>query len=244
MKISIITPTLNQASFIKDTIESVINQNHSDVEHIIVDGGSTDGTLEILNQYSHLNWISEKDSGAANAINKGMKIASGEIIAWINSDDFYEKNIFGEIEEHFRTSKVGFLYGNLTFVNKKKEIIRKEKTTRYNQDFLIHISADLIRQPCTFFRKELFEKTGGLNEELKYVFDYDLILKMLKISEPVYIDKNLAYYRDYEETLTRRYLKYQGAEIIKIARENGARIFDRIILSNFIKKVLFSKVFY
>jgi len=88
VKISIITPTLNHAQYIEDTILSVKNQDYSDFEHIIIDGGSTDGTVDILKKYPHLIWISEKDSGQSNAINKGFKMASGDILAWINSDDY------------------------------------------------------------------------------------------------------------------------------------------------------------
>ncbi|MCX6164366.1 MAG: glycosyltransferase family 2 protein [Ignavibacteriae bacterium] len=245
LKFSIITPSYNQGRFIKDTIESVISQNYYDIEHIVIDGGSTDDTVEILKSYSHLKWISEQDKGAANAINKGVRIAKGDIITWINSDDYYEKNIFNDIARVFEENpEISFVYGNLIFVNETKKILHIDKTEEYVVENFIHKNADGLRQPCTFFRKSLFEKVGGLDESLKCVFDYDLFIKMLLITKPYYLNKNLAYYRDYGNTLTRRNIKTQGMEIIKVARKYGAKIYDKIILKSYIKKVLFTKIFY
>ena len=103
MRLSIITPSLNQCEFIEETIHSVMNQDHHDVEHIVIDGGSTDNTVSILRKYPHLRWTSEKDTGQSNAINKGFQQATGEIIAWLNSDDYYEDHIFGDIVQYFET---------------------------------------------------------------------------------------------------------------------------------------------
>src|SRR5205085_4919715 len=102
VKISIITPSYNQGRFIRDTIESVLNQNYPNFEHIVIDAVSNDNTVEILKEYPHLKWISEKDKGAADAINKGMKMATGEITTWLNSDDYFEQNIFSYVEKQFQ----------------------------------------------------------------------------------------------------------------------------------------------
>ena len=245
LKFSIITPSYNSERFIRDTVESVFRQDCSEFEHIVIDGGSTDGTLDILKEYTHLKWLSEPDKGAAEAINKGLKMASGEIVAWINSDDYYEKNILKDVLSVFKyNNNIDIVYGNLTFVNEDQSVIRAETTEKYDLNYLIHKNADAIRQPCTFFRRRLLDKIGLLDENLKCAFDYDFILRFLLNSESCYINRNLAYYRDYESTLTRKYLKLQGIEIIKTARKYGAKIFDKIVLSNFVKKVMFSKVFF
>jgi glycosyltransferase involved in cell wall biosynthesis len=245
LKFSIITPSFNSEKYIYDTIEYVLSQNYNEIEHIVIDGGSTDGTIEILKKNTHLKWLSEPDKGAAEAINKGLKMASGKIVAWINSDDYFEKNILKDVLNVFNDNdNIDIVYGNLTFVNEDKSVIRAETTEKYDLNYLIHKNADAIRQPCTFFRRRLLEKIGLLDEKLKCAFDYDFILRFLLNSESYYINRNLAYYRDYENTLTRKYLKLQGIEIIKIARKYGAKIFDKIVLSNFVKKVMFSKIFF
>jgi glycosyltransferase involved in cell wall biosynthesis len=128
LEFSIITPSYNQGKFIRDTIESILSQDYKNIEHIVIDGQSTDNTIEILNEYPHLIWISEQDKGAANAINKGVCIAKGDIIAWINSDDYYEKNVFNDIARVFEENpEISFVYGNLIFVNETKKILHIDK---------------------------------------------------------------------------------------------------------------------
>lgn len=245
LKFSIITPSYNHGRFIKDTIESVMSQNYENIEHIVMDGGSRDNTIGVLKKYTHLKWFSEPDNGPASAINKGVRIAKGDIIAWINSDDYYEENVFYDIASIFEENpEVSFVYGNLTFVDERKKILRIEKTGRYDVGNFIHKNADGLRQPCTFFKKSLFEKVGSLDENLKCVFDYDLFIKMLLITKPFYIDKNIAYYRDYGNTITRKNFETQGKEIIKVARRYGAKLYDGIVIKSFIKKILFAKLFY
>jgi glycosyltransferase involved in cell wall biosynthesis len=245
LKLSIITPTLNQGKYIKDTIESVISQNNCNIEHIVIDGGSKDNTFQILKDYKHLKWISEPDSGPANAINKGIEMANGEIVTWINSDDYYEKDVLGNIVNVFKKNpEIKLVYGNLTYVNLHKKILKVDKTEKYDLYNFIHKNADSVRQPCTFFRKSLYLSVGGLNEKLKYVFDYDLFIKMLLLVKPYYINENIAFYREYDETLTRMNLRMQGMEIIKVARNYGAKLYDEIVIKSFIKKVLFCKLFY
>ncbi len=239
LKISVITPSLNQGSFIRDTIESVISQNYKNFEHIIIDGGSTDDTIEILKEYSHLKWISEKDNGAANAINKGLKMTDGEVITWLNSDDYYDLGVFDLVNEIYSDNKeLDFLSGNLTYVDKNKRILFEDKTYNYNYEYLINYSADVIRQASIFFTNRLFRKTGYLDEDLKIVFDYELFIRMLKITKPYFVDNNFAFYRDYGNTLTRRNLRKQAFEIFKVSRKYGGMFFSKLNRQN-VKKILF-----
>jgi len=238
MKFSIITPSLNQGEFIKDCIESVLSQNYNNFEHIIVDGGSTDNTINIIKNYSHLKLLTGSDSGPASAINRGFKVASGDILAWLNCDDYYDSNVFEKILNVFKSNlNVKFVYGNLTFVNKEKKIVKRDKTKRFNFNSLINISPD-IRQPCSFYKKGLVEQVQYLNENIKIVFDLDFFIKMSKISEPYYIDENLAFYRDHDSTLTRVNIRKQGWEIYKVCRKYNAKLFTpvtRLILYRLIK---------
>ncbi len=243
--ISIITPSLNQGEFIRYNIESVISQNYEKFEHIIIDGSSSDNTISILKEYKHLKWISEKDKGAANAINKGISLSKGDVLCWLNSDDYFEKNILKDIASLFNNNEdIDLVYGNMTFVDKNNKIIRKDKTEKYDLDVLIHKNADIIRQPSTFFRKNLYEKVKGLNENLKCVFDYDFFLRILFIGKSFYFDKNIAFYREHKNTLTRKFIRLQGFEIIKVSRKYGSKLSDKLILSTIFKKILFPFIFY
>lgn len=237
LKFSIITPTLNQGRFIRDTIESVLNQDYQNFEHIIIDGGSSDDTLNILKEYPHLKWISEKDTGPPNAINKGFRMATGDIFAWINSDDYYEKNIFGFIYQEFLKNKdKKMLYGHLNFMDVNNKFLLSDWKSIYDREYLIRKSPD-IRQPSTFFLKDLFFEVGGLDEKLSLVFDYDLFIKMLALTDAIYTDRCLSNFRIYNETLTNSNFRKQAIEIFKVSRRNGGKIFDKINKSN-LKKFL------
>lgn len=244
LKISIITPSFNQGKFIRDTIESVLNQNYKNYEHIVIDGGSTDETVDILKEYPHLTWISEKDKGAADAINKGFEMADGDVVTWINSDDYYEANTFIEVINYFSNdTNIEFLYGNRSVSMPIKNKVYPEKTIIQDAQKLIHFSADIVRQPCSFFRLSLLRKVGLLNADLKLVFDYDLFIRMFLTAKPYYVDRSFAVQRDYGDTLTRRNLKRQAVEIFKVSRKYGAKLTDPIIFNSVIKKILFPNKF-
>jgi len=238
-KLSVITPSLNQGQFIEDCIISVENQNYEKVEHIIVDGGSHDNTVNILKKTKNVIWISEPDNGPANAINKGVKMSNGEVLVWLNADDFFERNVFFDIMEVFNNNNdVKILTSNITFVDEKKNLIVNTKSDNFNLYNLIHENADIVRQPSTFFHKDLFVRVNGVDENLKCAFDYDLFIKLFNIQEPFYLDMLVTYMRDYPNTISRKYVRRQGYEIIKTSLKNGGRLTDRIILYNFIRKVL------
>lgn len=238
-KLSIVTPSYNQGNFILDCINSVKNQNYDNIEHIIIDGGSTDSTLDILKNTTGIKWVSEPDKGPANAINKGFRLATGEVLCWLNSDDYFEENVLADVMEIFNSSpEIKIVAGNINFVDKNKNLIVETKSDEMTLENLIHKCADLIRQPSTFFDKDLFWKVGGINENYKCAFDYELFIKLFKISKPYYIDKLIANTRDYPETISRKYVRRQGLEIIKIALQNGGRLYDKIILHNFFRKII------
>jgi glycosyltransferase involved in cell wall biosynthesis len=238
-KISIITPSFNQGNYIRGTIESVMNQDYNNWEHIIIDGGSNDATISILKEYSHIKWLSEKDNGPAQALNKGFKMADGDIFAWINADDYYEKNIFNKIVNIFSENYIDILFGIITFIYPGIDEKDPQFMNEISLHDLIHKSADSLRQPGIFFTRDIFNAVGGLDENLKLVFDYDLVIKILQIGVKKSINMNLAYQRMYKETLTKKNLNTQAAEIFKVARKNGARLTDMIIYKSVIRKLLF-----
>jgi glycosyltransferase involved in cell wall biosynthesis len=216
MKFSIITPTLNQSQYIEKTINSVLEQDYPDFEHIIIDGVSTDGTLEILKKYPHLKWISEKDSGQSNAINKGFRMATGDIVAWINSDDYYDSSVFKTVNDYFtRNSNSNFVYGDITYVDAQNKIVEKHKGANLTYENLVKCS-DIIRQPSCFWKKCVIEKVGLLNENLHLVMDFDFFLRIGKQYTFDYIEKNVSFFRCYPDGKTGKFRKKQLIELAKV----------------------------
>jgi len=194
MKLTIITPSFNQGRYIEQTICSVLAQDHQNVEHIIIDGGSTDSTIDVLERYPHLQWISEKDRGQADALNKGLTRATGDIIGWINSDDFYESNILGSVVEHFQDPDVMWVIGNLTYQFEESNERFPGRSPVVTFDRLVN-DPDIVRQPSTFFRKAFLEQAGGWNPAFFMVMDFDLWMRLSKLSSPRMVSENWAYFR-------------------------------------------------
>jgi glycosyltransferase len=197
MKISIITPTLNSAETIRDCIESVKNQTYTNIEHIIVDGGSTDATLEIVKGYVHtynLKFISEKDNGVYDAMNKGIKMSTGDVIGILNSDDMYSDNTVLEIVAiAFLTNHIDCLYGDLVYVDKHdtSKVVRYWKSREY-QEGLFHKGWH-PPHPTFFCKRICYEKYGTYNIDFKFAADYELMLRFLEKHKlrSLYINKVL-----------------------------------------------------
>lgn len=231
MKLSIITPSYNQAEFIERTIKSVVTQKginkEYELEYIIQDGGSTDDSVKIIRKYAKkytfIKWESKKDKGQSDAIAKGFSKATGDIIAWINSDDEYTKNTFLRITKAFKNKKVQWVTGYATIVDEKNKEILKN-ITKY-KNFLSHLPSSIlftenyISQPSTFFRKDFYNEIGQINKELHYCMDYDIWLRMLKKSKPIIIRKPLSLFRRYDESKSGSGYKNQFKEQYDIAKK-------------------------
>lgn len=224
-KISVITVSFNQAEFIRDNIESVLAQNYPNFEHHIIDGGSTDGTIEILKSYPHLNWTSESDRGQTHALNKGFRRASGDIIAWINSDDFYPNDVFHFVSEALRDAPI--VMGACQNVDKQgKPFEYVENAERNWFDILKYwIFFSSPAQPSIFFRRELLEQLvredgNYLDEGLEFCMDWEFWLRSSK-KYPLNkrLDKVLSYNRVYETAKT-------GRDMASVYREMS-RVFSR-----------------
>ena len=192
-KISVVTPTLNCGQFIRDCIESVLAQNYENFEHIIVDGGSADGTVDVLREYPHLTWVSEPDDGEVFALNKALKMASGDIIGWLNADDWYRDGVFEKVSEAMnRVGGLHAVYGDTTFVDE----IRNER-------FIKETARDMTlggvfmrcwhdkqpRQPSIFYSRQLMDDIGLYNDKLHYSIDLEYWLRVVVRYKFHFIDK-------------------------------------------------------
>jgi len=183
MKVSIITPTLNSERFIKDCIESVKKQSYLNIEHIIVDGGSDDSTLKIIKEYENtynLKLITGKDNGIYDALNKGIKNVSGEIIGILHSDDLYTNNeVLRKIVYIFQSQKINSCYGDLYYVkeNDINKVVRYWKSGNYNRDKFKY--GFMPPHPTFFVKKEIYEKYGVFDTSFKISGDYELMVRFL-----------------------------------------------------------------
>jgi glycosyltransferase involved in cell wall biosynthesis len=184
-QISVITPSFNQSAFIQRTIDSVLEQNYPNIQYIVIDGKSSDGTIEILESYGkQFEWISEEDNGQSHALNKGLKMTTGEIIAFINSDDYYEPGAFLKVANYFEQNPQAYwLTGRCRTVDEQGIEIRKA-ITAYKNFWLNFCSyrvlqvLNYISQPATFWRREVIDLVPEFDEELSYAMDYDFWLRV------------------------------------------------------------------
>ncbi len=186
-KISVITPSFNQGRFIEQTIHSVLGQEYPNLEYIVMDGGSTDNTLEILKKHGKkLKWVSKKDKGQSDAINKGLKMATGDIVAWLNSDDYYLPGTLLKVAQYFEVHKEAkWLSGDYEIIDEKGKpihgfVIGYKRLLRRFSSFNMLSFANYIIQPSTFWRRELHKEVGYLNEGYRYCMDYDFWLRIMK----------------------------------------------------------------
>jgi glycosyltransferase involved in cell wall biosynthesis len=221
MRISIVTPSYNQGEFIEDTIRSVLDQDHEDVEHLVMDGGSTDSTRSVLARYSHLKWTSERDGGQACAINKGFRQATGEILAWLNSDDYYEPNVLGDVARYFGAHPdCMILFGDITFVDRDRKPLFGYSGDGISYQRLI-ACPEIVRQPSMFWRRDVVRELGGVDESLHLVMDFDFFLRIGARYPFHHLARNLSCYRYYVENKSLSMARRQLREIYRVYRKNG-----------------------
>lgn len=256
MKFSIVTPSWNQGLFIRHTIDSVITQ-HGDfeIDYRVVDGGSEDDTLDILKDYSdllrhnpriHFSWTSGKDSGQANAINRGLCIADGDIFAFINSDDCYEPGAFETVSRQFmKNPNRLWLTGYNRIVDGNGQVIQKLVTlyknfwlNRYCHAILLVLNC--VSQPSTFFRKEAFRKWGPFDESLHLCMDYQFWLRLSRISRPIVVRQFLSSFRIHSTSKGMQSFHAQFDEELSVARSftrNGLILLLHWMHSGLVKTV-------
>lgn len=209
-KISIIIPTLNQGQFIEETILSILDQTYKNFEIIVIDGGSTDNTVAKIKKYEkqiHF-WISEKDKGQSTAINKGLKIATGEIVTWLNSDDHYELTTLQHVKDEFtQNPEVTILHGKTCLFGEqiKSKIIGLEK------DIAVHEYLSYMRfpQPSSFLKKEILNSNFPVNENLHYAMDFELVARAILLGAKIKrTDKLLSNYRLHKNSKSNQDIKF------------------------------------
>jgi glycosyltransferase involved in cell wall biosynthesis len=200
--VSIVTPSYNQGRYIEETILSVLNQDYPNLEYIVVDGGSNDNTIEILKKYeAHLTWISEKDRGQADAINKGFHMAKGEVLAWLNSDDTYLPGAVHQSVRYLEAHpEVGMLYGEGYHIDEDGELIERYYTEPFDYQRLSEVC--FICQPTVFLRAEVISTVGPLDITLDYCLDYEYWMRIAKRFRIGYLEKYLANTRLHLDTKT------------------------------------------
>lgn len=195
-KISIVTATYNSERYVRMAIESVLLQNYSNCEHIIVDGASQDATLDIIRGYGHLKWISEPDSGMTEALNKGFRLASGDIIGWLNSDDIYLENTFKHVVNHFLANPTSDLvYGSYKYVDEVGNYARTVHNTPFSKHMLYYYGC-FVPSTATFFRRKIIDNGQLLDESYQVTMDYEFFLRLATLGYQIhFLPKVLASFR-------------------------------------------------
>jgi len=202
-RISIVTPSYNQGQFIEETIRSVLLQGYPDLEYIIIDGGSEDESVEIIREYEPWlhHWISEADAGQADAINRGFEKSTGEVLAYVNSDDFYLPDALGAVGEVFSQSDVQWTIGHSLFVDHQGRLLRKRWCPPVTFNSLLFWRQG-FSQPAAFWRRESFLSSGGLDATLQFCLDYDLFFRLAQRERPERVRAFLAAARVHPESKT------------------------------------------
>ncbi len=237
-RIAIVTPSFNQGIFIEDTIKSVILQNYPNLEYFILDGGSKDETVEIIKKYELKItwWISGKDHGQAGAINRGFKKATGDIIAWINSDDRYLPDTFYLVANFFKNNPdVDMIYGDAEIIDKFGNLIMHRNELEFDRTMgrLIGFGI-LITQPAVFLRRQVLETAGFLDENLYYTLDSEYWSRIADHHKIKHFPRVLAQYRYHDDAKTIRAEK----DAIPLAQEEiSAELlssFNKLLISKYI----------
>ena len=239
-KISIVTPSFNQAAFLEKTICSVLDQGYPNFEYIIIDGGSTDGSQEIIRQYegSLTYWISEPDLGQTDAINKGFDRAQGEIFAWLNSDDTYQPGALEEVAEYMSLHpEIGMVYGSAMYIDEDDQPIARypARSTDYQG---LRRAVNTISQQAMFFRSNLWRMVRPLDSSFYYAMDYDLWVRIASVTPIRWHDRYWANFRLQEGSKSMREAYRCWPEMVKIHFRDGGSFFSILYAKYLIRRVV------
>ncbi len=253
---SIVTPTLNSERFLEETIESIINQTYPNIEYIIVDGGSSDKTLKIVEKYKHRisHLISEKDKGMYDAINKGIDVSKGEYFTYLNSDDCMYKDTISKVVRYFRDNEhIEFLYGAMDFIDSNSNYLFKRNYPR--RDWRDYAACDysMIGQPSSFWRSSVFKKIGVFDSTFTMLGDADFYTRVLKSCKYKNSAESFSKFRLHSNALTlinkhkhhsehnTMYSKYLNSEVPKYRSFINNIYFKMYNIHNYINQFLLKK---
>jgi glycosyltransferase involved in cell wall biosynthesis len=224
--ITVVTPSYNAAATIEETLRSVREQDYPHVEHLVVDGGSTDGTVAILERAEAIRYVSEPDRGLSHALNKGVAMACGAIIGWLNADDLYLPGALRAIGEAFAVrSEAEWATGRCLIVDGDGREIRKSATAYKNfflrrYSYSLYLTQNFISAPATFVRRDAYQR-HPFREDYAMSMDYDIFLQLAQEGDPIVVDRPLACFRMTEGTLSMSSFERQFAEHAEQARLHG-----------------------
>jgi glycosyltransferase involved in cell wall biosynthesis len=253
LKISVVIPSFNQGSFLEETILSVLEQDYPLLEIFVIDGGSTDQSLDIIKKYQGKlsGWVSEKDNGQSDAINKGFRMCTGDIVSWLCSDDLFMPDALKKVNEVFSTlsESVGVIHGNT-------EIFAGKKIIHFDKGYSLwtierQLSGMTFPQPSSFIRMTHLKRAGFLNPSLHYGMDYDLFARLCMICEFHYIDAYLSRYRLHDSSKSTTAISkfidewiiifnsvvkgLKLEQVIKVVEENGVSVSPNETISDFFR---------
>jgi len=241
-KISIVTPSFNQGHYLERTIKSILDQNYPNLEYIIIDGGSTDNSVEIIKKYEDkiTFWKSEKDRGMYDAINQGLAMATGEIQAWLNSDDIYLNGCLFTVAEIFAEyTQIKWLTSNRLCVNEKDRIVSNNPTPSVNLRQFITGSVKIIQQEATFWRSELFNQQGPIPLNIKYAGDYFLWTQFYEVAQLTIVRTVFSAFRYRKNNQTTLdHMETYMDEVHQVRRELKARLFDSEVKESLVRRAL------
>lgn len=219
MRFSILTPSFQQGRFIEQNIRSVLQQDVAGTEHIICDAGSTDETVRILRQYDDRlhKWVSEKDGGQADALNKALGWATGDVVGWLNADDYYQPNILRRVAEAFDSNPEAVLvYGDYNVVLEDGTIIRRNRPSRFDYDICLYASC-IFTNAAAFFRRDRLVECGGFDASYQFAMDWEMYLRFMRGNRSwVRIPQTLANFRLHRASKTSRQGDIAQAEMLRM----------------------------
>lgn len=227
--VSVVTPSFNQARFIEATICSVLAQDYPRVEHIVIDGLSTDHTRDILRRHRHLSWLSEPDEGQAAALRNGFCMARGEILGWLNADDVYLPGAVSAAVEALVSTGAGLAYGGYQALHEDGGLAFEIPPHSFDFDMLLD-AKNFIPQPSAFFSRHAYESVGGVDRRYHYAMDYDLWLRLARRFPVTVVDQVISGFRFQTESKSIVAADRFYPEMRRISRRNGGRVFSQMFL--------------
>jgi glycosyltransferase involved in cell wall biosynthesis len=239
-KVSIVTPSFNQVNYLEDTILSVLEQDYSNIEYFVMDGGSTDGSVGIIERFVDrlAGWVSEPDQGQTDAINKGFARSTGEIMAWLNSDDTYEPGAIGEAVTFLNQNPdVGLVYGDTNFIDADGKMIGKFNAQQTSLKRLQR-GGVYIPQQATFWRADLWRQVGPLDPSFYFAMDYDLWVRLARVTTIRYTPQLWANFRLHGDAKTIAADERCWPEMLRVHRRDGGSLFSWIYVRYAARRLL------